>query len=309
MLSVMSIFFHTAPPQEIPESVKQVEGDVVIVKGLATLPHTKESRVPKRRDIWEPPGTEDITAESYVIMDSRTGEILYSRSPNKIWPAASITKLMTAIISHDALEEDNVQLTDEIIITSKDDAEGTRYIYEGESVEIQDIYRAMLIGSINSFAQTLMRASEKEQEEFINRMNEKARRFGLWNTHFDDVTGLSEGNTITAKEGAWLLKEALEYPIIQDALLRSEYTFETKNTRRSISIKNTNILLESGYRIEGGKTGHIEVAKYNFAVRIGNNLGDSILIVVLGSDTEETRFSDTSDLAEWTFTNYEWQPL
>ena len=282
----------------------QEEGDVnreteeVILDERVKSPHTTAD--------WAPPESEKITAENYVVMDKATGRILYSRNPNSIWPAASLTKLMTAIIFLDEVNKSDVFWNDEITIRSSDITNGTAYVYEGESVTLKDAFISGLVGSLNTMTSLFARSTGFSNEDYTLRMNARARALGLWNTHFSDVTGLSPQNVTTAKETAWLLKEALLYKEIRDALILPEYKFQTLYANRSVKVKSTNKLLESSLLVEGGKTGFTSEAKYNFAVSIGSMAGDSVIVVVLGSSSEEARFSDASALALWAFDNHEW---
>lgn len=273
-------------------------GEVVEVSAGVRSPHTVQG--------WVPPVSEGITAENYVVMDKGTGRILYSRNPNSPWPAASLTKLMTAIIFLDELNNASVAWDDAITVRASDTTNGTAYVYQGETVTVRDAFISGLVGSLNTMTILFVRATGVQYDDYLVRMNARARGLGLWNTKFIDVTGLSSENVTTAKETAWLLKEALSYQDIRDALILSHYAFQTLRTNRTVNVTSTNKLFDSNLRIEGGKTGFTSEAKYNFAVSIDSGTGDEVIVVVLGSLTEDARFSDARALASWAFNNYQW---
>lgn len=279
----------------------QTEGDGSTVARA----HSEETvRMPHTIEGWVPPPRESITAEHYVVMDKASGSILYSRDPNTPWPAASLTKLMTAIIFLDKGPV-HIPWDDTITILPADRTNGTAYVYEGESLTLRDAFTSGLVGSLNTMAHVLVRIEGSSHEEYVSRMNARARVLGLWNTTFTDVTGLSGENMTTAKEAAWLLKEALQYEEIKGALVLPTYTFHTTKGR-AVTVKSTNKLLSRGLHIEGGKTGFTTEAKYNFTMSVANGEGDAVIVAVLGSVGDEERFHDAETLASWAFTNYRW---
>jgi D-alanyl-D-alanine carboxypeptidase len=270
------------------------------------LPDTELKRVTQKMDAWSAPETERITAESALVMDGVSGQILWSYNTDMIWPSASLTKLMTAIVFLKNINDTSAW--QEVVTMKKEDmVNGTRYIYQDEQVTVKDLFITSLVGSINDATNAMVRSSGISIEDYVGFMNNQARIYGLWKTHFQDTTGLSQQNVTTVKEAAWLLKEALTYKEIQESLLMDEYVFNTVNTKRFIRIYNTNKLLNSSLNVGGGKTGHINASQYNLAIKAENATGDSVFIVVLGSESDESRFKEIKVLSEWAFENYVWQ--
>lgn len=287
--------------------IEQEYGDTPEVAGITTgLPTVLLKREAKRLQSWTPPVTDELTAESIMIMDKSFGTILWSRSPEKVWPLASITKLMSAMVFLEEVDGSEDIFDQPYIMTKNDAVDGTAYIYQGEEVKISDLFGLSLVGSINSATRALLHSIDLSDEEAVEKMNKLARSRGFWNTHFSDVTGLDFNNVTTAKEAAWIIKEALSYEKIQQTLIKDSYTLIT-DLNRSVTVLNTNKLLRSKLSIEGGKTGYIAESGYNFAVSIQNESGEAVIIVVLGTDNPTLRFSETEFLAEWVFDNYEWK--
>jgi serine-type D-Ala-D-Ala carboxypeptidase (penicillin-binding protein 5/6) len=308
-LLIPSINTEPLPEPPLPEQPVMIElqyGDIPEVAGVTSeLPNSLYKREAERVVTWSPPETDSLTAESIMIMDKSSGKILWSRSPEKEWPMASITKLMSAIVFMEMLEDDAIWDL-RYTMTEEDEVDGTVYLYRGEDVRVEELFNLSLVGSINSATRAMMHAVGLTDVEAVEKMNKKAREFGLWNTSFSDVTGLSFANMTTAKEAAWLLKEALAYDEIQQAVVQQSYSIKT-DSNRSVNVLNTNKLLGNGYDIEGGKTGFISESRYNFAVSVKNNTGDAVIIVVMGTDDTSLRFSEASALVSWTFDNYTWR--
>lgn len=312
VLTLLASLNIIAPISEVPVPepvviIEQEFGDTPQVAGVSTgFPEADMRLEAHRSSVWEPPQSDELTAESIMIMDKNSGKILWSRSPEKVWPLASITKLMGAIVFMEERGNDADIWQDTHIMTAEDVVDGTIYIYQGEEVTVDDLFHFSLVGSINTAARALFHSVELEDDEVIEKMNAYARSKGFWNTQFFDVTGLSSENVTTAKEAAWIVKEALSYDKIRETLIKDSYTITT-NTGRKTKVLNTNKLLGGDFTIEGGKTGYITESKYNFAASIMNEQGDAVIIVVLGTDEQNLRFTETATLAEWAFDNYEWK--
>jgi len=321
LASFIALFsFTPAMPQEEQSYViiEQTYGDAPQVADVNNqLPRVNYKRVVVRRQSWTPPVTDHLSAETIMIMDISSGKTLWSRSPEKHWPTASITKLMSAIIFLDEYSKDDPVWERRYTLADEDEEDGTIYIYRGEVVSVEELFNISLIGSVNSATRALFHAVGMSDEEVVEKMNKKARAFGLWNTKYYDFTGLDFNNITTSKEAAWLLKEALEYDKIRESLQRESYSLTTTNGRE-INITSTNKLLGrrisigdgasgTSFGIEGGKTGFISESGYNFAVSLHTTTGDAVIIVILGADSMEARFTEVIALAEWVLTNYTWK--
>ena len=142
-------------------------------------------------------------------------------------------------------------------------------------------------------------------------MNEKARELGMIDTFFTDPSGLDSTNVSTASDIVMLLNEAMKQERIRDTLIKPEYNLYSDQRGQSHHMWNTNWLLlgwvtNDFYKIYGGKTGYISASGYNFTVRVANEAGKILDVVVLGADTHEGRFTEARDVSEWAFENYEW---
>ncbi|HRY63057.1 MAG TPA: serine hydrolase [Patescibacteria group bacterium] len=273
---------------------------VAPVTEIAGLIANKEA-YPKRRmtGSFEPV----VEAESALVLDMETGKILYQKNGFKQRSMASITKLMTAVV----FLENKTTWDKKIKITQDDKTNGGKLVWKpGEELGLKDLFNVALIGSVNSAAYELARATDLSYDDFIKRMNSKAEEIGMKEANFVEPTGLDARNKAMAMDIAKLTKYALNQPEIKNALTMSDYTFVAVSGARH-TIKNTNKLLKSYLNIEGGKTGYTEEAGYCLANMVkGPEAGKDIVVVILGAKSEEERFQQNKFLSQWVFDNWEW---
>lgn len=245
-----------------------------------------------------------VTAPSAIVLDLPSGEILFEKNSHRQQPIASLTKLMSALV----FLENSPDFEQEAEITQGDwQPDSTVALYTGDKLSLRDLFYSSLAGSANNATMALMHASSLSEENFVKKMNNRARLLGLKNTYFTEPTGLDSGNVSTAYDIARLAAYALRDGNIKKAVTTTDYSFNIHNTGRFQKVTNTNKLLKSFLNITGGKTGFTDAANYCLASRIVNDRGNEIMVVVLGSASEESRFQEVKGLAWWTFENYQWQ--
>ena len=247
-----------------------------------------------------------VSAQSVLVKDFNTDKILWSKNKDEIKSIASISKLMTAMVILD-LEE--INLEQEIKI-EKIDINGDfnkLKIYNWETIKFIDLLKISLITSSNTGIKILIKNTGLNEEEFVEKMNQKAKYLNLENTKFADPTGLDKDNVSTAWELIKMTKKAFSYPEIAQATSQKNYSFQTINSHRLVNVQNTNDLIGGYLNIEAGKTGYIEEAGYCLISKVGYKEQGPILVVVLGSESHYQRFSDLKNVSTWTFNNYTWK--
>lgn len=219
----------------------------------------------------------NIGAVSYVVGDLNTGEIILEKNSDSVFPIASVTKLMTALVSLETLpqnEKTKVSSRAANIESSRGD------LRTGESVVISDLLYPLLLVSSNNAAEVL--AEHKGRPDFIKEMNDFAKKIGMEKTSFDDPSGLSSRNTSTAKD-LFKLSTHLEnnHRTVFDISMLREYTAIGKIWR------NINTFSQNDNFI-GGKTGYTSVAKRTgvsvFSVSFDGYEDRHIGIVLLRTD-------------------------
>ncbi|MCB9802736.1 D-alanyl-D-alanine carboxypeptidase [Candidatus Nomurabacteria bacterium] len=243
-----------------------------------------------------------ITAESAAILDLASGAILWQKNAEEVRSLASITKLMTTLV----FLEHNPGWNKSVTMQISDEVGGAApNILRGETVTVKDLFYAGLIASDNNAINALVRSTGIAKNDFIKLMNQKAESLGLKNTHFEDLTGLTDQNHSTALEILQLAKIALENKDIQAATEKRIYNFNDFSGRAH-KIFSTNKLLDSYLDIIAGKTGFINSAGYCLVSEARSKDGHKIIGVVLGSKTHEDRFQDLKILLAWTLNNFNW---
>lgn len=289
--------FNKSFPKSNP---RELGGDVAVSTTL------QMPSVPLVKDDGE--FTATLTAFSALVIDDKTGTILYDKNSEDIRPLASITKIMSAIILFDL----PLVWSSTTTVLEADCDTSSHQLQAGEIYTLEDLWSAALIGSSNSAVRSLVRSSGLTEAQFVARMNEKAKKLNFESLKFVEPTGLDGDNIGNARDVAMLLKEALRYEKISKTLKIGEYYLHPLNKDKAKRVWSTNWLLTKWVPNNFsagdicGKTGFINDARYNFAVQLADAQDHSIYTVVLGSASNEQRFSEARDLANWIFDRYLW---
>lgn len=247
------------------------------------------------------------TGKSIFVADVASGGILYAKAPHDVHPIASITKLMTALV---VMESDNKLAGDLTFVDGDFDNESKPIFAAGDTISRQDALRALLVGSVNAAGEALARTSGLTRQEFIDRMNDKAKEMNLASMVFVEPTGLSSGNQANAADVAALITIALREPDIRSVLDEPEATIKTR-ANKEYKVESTNLLLTSflnkpPYKIIGAKTGSLPEAGFCMAQVTRDAKGHEVVAVILGSDNHFSRYRDIKALTGWAFNSYEW---
>lgn len=247
------------------------------------------------------------TANGAYAMDGYNEDQLFEKNADQVWPLASITKLVTAMVF---LE--NNPGWESIYEVKKDDRRegGKIFLFSGEKVKVKDLFYVSLVGSGNTETISLVRSTGLSEADFIKKMNEKAKSLGLEKTYFSDPAGLDDNSVSTAKETAKIIKAALANEDIAKASLTKKHEFKTLQGKEKIIFSTDELLamnLSENIRVLGGKTGHTDKAGFSFAGKFSNKQGDQIISVILGGSDNDSRFLETHDMVDWVFKNYRWR--
>jgi D-alanyl-D-alanine endopeptidase (penicillin-binding protein 7) len=238
----------------------------------------------------------DIRAEAAIIYNPETKEIVWEEHSQDERSIASITKVMTA----EVVLEDNPDLTREVVIARSDVSHANHtYLRAGERVTIDDLLHLTLIASDNAAARALARTSRLGTDDFIERMNGKARELGLEQTSYADPSGLIAANVSSAYDMARLITYASNDERVASIMRMPYYTVLTN--RRAINIHSTNQLVVKGdVDVRAGKTGFISKSGYCLAtlLRLPDS-GQQVAVVVLGAHSNAGRFMETRHLFNW----------
>ena len=240
-----------------------------------------------------------------VAVDAKTGSVIYGKNENDVWPIASLTKLVTAMV----LLDQGLDFDAEVVYDGSCDRNGARLrVSPGETMSVRDLWYTMLAGSGNNATVCLVRAVGKTEAEFAALMNEKVASLGFKQTHFEDVTGLSPDNVSTPYEYAMVAQLALRKFDILSGTTTKWYSFTTRNFGIPHTIKNTNMpVLTSELVVTGAKTGYIDESLYNQMIKVKQpDNGEEVIVVILGNAGWQDRYDETLILAREAFQNSVW---
>lgn len=222
-----------------------------------------------------------------VVVDN--GRVVTDQSANAQWSAASITKLMSALVLNDLGLDWNAS----VAMAKEDEVGGARLrVAVGSHYRRIDLQHASLMGSANNSTHTLARTSGISMDEFVARMNVKARELGMNDSHFVDPTGLDPNNVSTAADIAKLIEAANKVPRIAEIGKKTSYTLVSTDKKHvKHVIGTTNALLKAGDPVGLGKTGYLEESRYNFTVTAEGPAGQDRTVVVLNAPTQASAYS------------------
>ncbi len=294
--------YATLPSSELRQP-GAFEAMALLRAGLPAAPDA--SRAPKKID---PNSVGVVTsAVSAIVVDRATGSVLYEKNGEEPRSIGSITKLMTAFV----FLKGNPDLTSPTALQASDvRSGGVQHVSVGDTVTVDNLLHASLVGSDNSATAALVRLSGLSEGNFVAKMNETAAELGMRATTFLDPTGLSADNRSVPSDLVRLLDAAMRVDVIREATEQPVTTF-VGSSGRVYSIDTTDELLNSflnqaPYKVVGGKTGFLPEAGYCLGSLVSEKDAHEIVVVVLGSETITGRFQDVKALSAWTYKVFEW---
>lgn len=276
--------------------------------------------IPKEEDadrvflMEEPVGSvPEAEVNAGIVVKENGGEELWQKDADKGLPLASLTK-MVAI--HTYLEHETGGLDKEVIYETGDEERNHEYcetwesskinLKDGDIVTTRDLIYASLVGSANNTVETLVRASDLDRPEFIQKMNDLVSGWGADSTRFVEPTGLSPENMSTPEDYALIARRVLANSTIEKASTMPAYSFTTVNTNRFFHLDNTDHLISdkqfsgiNNFEITGSKTGYLHEAGYCLMVRIEPEGEDDFIVVTLGADSRNDSFEETKKLIKY----------
>ncbi len=267
-----------------------------------------------------------MTAQSWILIDLNTGEIIAEHNADEQRSPASLTKIMTGLLAVEAVERGDVAMEDTVTAgldcqTGLDSSSSNASIVAGEQMSFQDYFYCAMVVSANEACNVLASRISGSIGGFVDLMNRRAAELGLEQTHFADPNGLSSENRTTARELSVILREALGHSAFETAYTTSSYTVPQTNVSDQRELKSSNALTThdsyysqyGDYYYEyavGGKTGFTRAAGYCLAT-IAEKEDLKLLAVVmgcpgplLGDSSEPENFRDTIRLYSWAFDNF-----
>jgi D-alanyl-D-alanine endopeptidase (penicillin-binding protein 7) len=239
-----------------------------------------------------------LASANALVIDADTQRPLYAKGADEVTPIASLTKLMTAIVTLDSGAS-----LDEALAVDMGDFDflkgSSSRLSLGATLPRREMLRLALMSSENRAASTLARHHPGGTAAFVAAMNAKARALGMTRSRFEDPTGLSPNNVSTASDLARLVRASAAYPLIRDFSTTPSHFVELQPTGRVLGFNNSNRLVSlAEWDIQVQKTGYIREAG-RCLVMLANVASKPMIIVLLDSVGKFTRLGDAQRVKHW----------
>ena len=244
-------------------------------------------------------------AKSAIMIEASTGEIIFEKNSHEKLAPASMTKMMSMLLIVEAIDRGDLKWNQMITVSENASSMGGSQILleTGEKMSVQDLFKGIAVASGNDAVVALSEAVAGTEDEFVKRMNERAKELGLNDTHFKNPHGLDTANHYSsAYDMAMIAKElvhkekVLEFTSIYEDYLR-------ENQENKVWLVNTNKLVRFYDGVDGLKTGYTKEAGY--CLTSTAKRGDTRFItVVMGEPDTKTRNNETTSMLDYGFSQY-----
>lgn len=243
-----------------------------------------------------------LTAKSFVLMESSTGQVLLENNADAPLPPASITKIMTILLIMEDIKAGKIGYDDMVTASERAKSMGgsTIFLESGERMSVYDLLKGIVVASGNDASVAMAEHLEGSVEAFVERMNKRAAELGMVNTVFMNTNGLpAEGHKMSARDIAIVSNELLKHKEIFE--FTKIWTDSLRNGE--FQLANTNRLIRFYEGANGLKTGSTDEAGCCISATAERN-GMQLIAVVMGCPTSNDRFSDAKALLDYGFSGY-----
>lgn len=247
-----------------------------------------------------------VSAPSVVLMEASTGQVIYEKDSHIPLHPASITKIMTMILIFDALENGTISLDDTVTVSEYAASMGGSQVFlePGETQTVDTMLKCISIASANDACVAMAEYIFGSEQEFVNQMNQRAKKLGMNDTTFVNCCGLdTEGHMTTAYDVAIMSRELItKYPQIHNycTVWMDTITHVTAKGSTEFGLTNTNKLIKQYEYATGLKTGSTSQAKYCLSATAERDAMELIAVVMAAPDYK-VRFQDAVTLLNYGF--------
>ncbi len=248
----------------------------------------------------------EVSAPSVILMEASTGTVIFEKDADTARPPASVTKIMTMLLIFDALEEGTIHLEDDVTVSEYAASMGGSQVFlePGETQSVDTMLKCIAVASANDACVAMAEYICGNEEEFVARMNERAKGLGMENTVFVNCNGLdADGHVTSARDIALMSRELItKYPQIHDysMIWMENITHKTNKGTSEFGLTNTNKLVRQYEYTTGLKTGSTGEAKFCVSATAEKN-GIELIAVVMGAENSKERFADAVKLLNYGF--------
>lgn len=248
----------------------------------------------------------EVSAPSAILMEASTGTVIFEKEADTARPPASVTKVMTMLLIFDAVENGSISLEDEVTVSEHAASMGGSQVFlePGETQTVDTMLKCISVASANDACVAMAEYICGNEEEFVARMNERARELGMDNTTFVNCNGLdTDGHVTSARDIALMSRELItKYPQVHDysMIWMENITHETNKGTSEFGLTNTNKLVRQYEYATGLKTGSTGDAKFCVSATAEKN-GIELIAVVMAAENSKDRFADAVKLLNYGF--------
>jgi D-alanyl-D-alanine carboxypeptidase (penicillin-binding protein 5/6) len=243
------------------------------------------------------------TVASFILVDPVTGDTLAERAPDRRLAIASITKVMTALLTVERADPDALVTVPRAALVGGSSAD----LVPGERIAVRDLLAGLLVASGNDAALTLAQHIAGSETAFVGLMNSRARELGLDDTQFASPHGLDRPNHYsTARDLIRLAEVAMRHDEFRQLVGNHVYTIPGPDGVGTRDLRSENDLLALDPEVDGIKTGHTDQAGYTLVAHARRpSVGVELYAVLLGSPSLDRRAADAKALLDWGFAQYQ----
>lgn len=247
-----------------------------------------------------------LTSPAAILAETSTGTVIFEKNADERREAASITKLMTALLVMEAIDRGEVALSDQVVVSQNAAAmKGSQALLDANTAyPLEDLLRTTIMASANDSAVALAEYLCGTEEAFVQRMNERAAELGMANTCYVNATGYPQSGQYTTARDVMLL--SCEVSRHEMYFNYSSVWIDTLKhpSGRVTDLTNTNRLVRFYEGCDGFKTGSTDGAKYCLSATVSKG-GMRLVAVVLGTPVSQTRFDEARAMLNYGFASYQ----
>lgn len=280
--------------------MKMKTGLAALVTALLLLPEIAQAdELPMKAE-----ASITLTSPSAILCEASTGQVIFEKNADERRPVASVNKVMTILLTLEAVDEGRVSLEDQVTVSPRAASMGgsQAFLDAGERYKLSELLKTVIVASANDSAVALAEHLAGTEESFVRLMNTRAEELGLTNTHYANCTGLpAQEHYTTARDVAKLSAQLDLHPIYYR--YSTIWMDEIKHRGgRVTSLTNTNRLIRFYPGCDGYKTGSTNEARYCVSATAKKE-GMRLIAVVLGTPAGQTRFDEARAMLEYGFAN------
>ncbi len=251
----------------------------------------------------------DIESPSAVLMEAKSGKVLFEKNMNEKRFPASTTKIMTLLLIYEAVEKGQISWEDKVVVSEHAAGMGGSQVFleQNEEQTVLTMTKCIAVASANDASVAMAEHIAGSEEEFVKMMNEKAKQLGMKNTNFVNSSGLHDDAHVTSAYDIALMSRELitRYPEVHKltTIWQDNIIHKTRRGEEEFGLTNTNNLFKWYQGANGLKTGFTPESMYCLSGTAERD-GLSLISVVMGSKSKQTRNSEVAKMLNYGFANF-----